>query len=149
MITPETFNGGAMALTGTGDYYMGPGHKRFITVTLTQARNIYLPDASQPPMGSGGPVFFVWNTHATLSITFKDISGDTIAVLAPTKKARIYLGHTATANGHWLIHGATKDAGYEGDSANSAGKWGNGDSGDATGGRGGDGTLVLPSVGGG
>lgn len=143
MITEETFNGGAMALTGTADYYLGPGHKRFIVVTLSAARTLYLPDASQPPMGAGGPIFFIWNTSETRAITFKDVGGNTIATLDPTKKCRVYLGHSNTANGHWLIHGATKDGGYGGDPPGQGGKFGNGDSGDGGGGIGGDPEIEL------
>jgi hypothetical protein len=106
MITAATFYGRAEDIAvGSSGYYLSPLSPRFLYATPDATGYIItLPDASVLPLIPGGPVFFIWNAHASHTIRVNDYDGGTVAWVSALKKGRFYLTDTSTQAGTWKAH---------------------------------------------
>jgi len=75
-----------------------PGAARLIGATNT---SVLLQDARLLPVG--GPVYTVWNNHASLQCAVKDKAGTQLTLLNPDAVAVCYLVDNSTEAGTWIV----------------------------------------------
>jgi hypothetical protein len=103
MITRAKFMGGAQDLTPGADFFLVPEAGKFARVTQSVASvKAKLPPATGYPQ-KGGSIAFVFNNHATNTLTLADNGGNVIASLTPGQMAIVLLYGNTTANGLWSV----------------------------------------------